>query len=54
MAAMFDPWHLPVLFGTGLVAGFVDSIAGGTGAVGLFALRRARAVVNLCRSCPVV
>ncbi len=30
---MFDPWHLPLLFGTGLVAGFVDSIAGGGGLI---------------------
>ncbi len=30
---MFEPWHLPLLFGTGLVAGFVDSIAGGGGLI---------------------
>src|SRR5437667_6495235 len=28
-------WHLPILFGTGLVAGFVDSIAGGGGLITL-------------------
>ncbi len=27
------PWHWPVLFGTGFVAGFVDSIAGGGGLI---------------------
>lgn len=32
---MIKPWHLPVLFGTGLVAGFVDSIAGGGGLITL-------------------
>ena len=30
---MIQPWHLPLLFGTGLVAGFVDSIAGGGGLI---------------------
>ena len=35
MAAMFKLWHLPLLFGTGLVAGFVDSIAGGGGLITL-------------------
>jgi len=30
---MIDLWHLPILFGTGLVAGFVDSIAGGGGLI---------------------
>ncbi len=30
---MFESWHLPLLFGTGLVAGFVDSIAGGGGLI---------------------
>jgi uncharacterized membrane protein YfcA len=30
---MFNPWHLPLLFGTGLAAGFVDSIAGGGGLI---------------------
>jgi uncharacterized membrane protein YfcA len=30
---MIHPWHLPLLFGTGLVAGFVDSIAGGGGLI---------------------
>jgi uncharacterized membrane protein YfcA len=30
---MIKPWHLPLLFGTGLVAGFVDSIAGGGGLI---------------------
>ena len=31
----FNPWQLPLLFGTGLVAGFVDSIAGGGGLITL-------------------
>jgi uncharacterized protein len=35
MAAMFNLWHLPLLFGTGLAAGFVDSIAGGGGLITL-------------------
>ena len=35
MAAMFKLWHLPLLFLTGLVAGFVDSIAGGGGLITL-------------------
>ena len=35
MAAMFKLWHLPLLLGTGLVAGFVDSIAGGGGLIKL-------------------
>ena len=35
MAAMFKLWHLPLLFGTGLVAGFVDAIAGGGGLITL-------------------
>src|SRR5205809_2485060 len=30
---MFAPWHFPLLFGTGLAAGFVDSIAGGGGLI---------------------
>jgi uncharacterized membrane protein YfcA len=30
---MIDLWRLPILFGTGLVAGFVDSIAGGGGLI---------------------
>jgi len=30
---MIEPWHLPLLFGTGWVAGFVDSIAGGGGLI---------------------
>jgi uncharacterized membrane protein YfcA len=30
---MFASWQLPLLFGTGLVAGFVDSIAGGGGLI---------------------
>lgn len=30
---MFKLWHLPLLFGTGLVAGFVDAIAGGGGLI---------------------
>jgi uncharacterized membrane protein YfcA len=32
---MVQPWHLPLLFGTGFVAGFVDSIAGGGGLITL-------------------
>lgn len=32
---MLESWHLPFLFGTGLVAGFVDSIAGGGGLITL-------------------
>ncbi len=32
---MTKPWRLPLLFGTGLVAGFVDSIAGGGGLITL-------------------
>jgi uncharacterized membrane protein YfcA len=32
---MFAPWQLPILFATGLVAGFVDSIAGGGGLITL-------------------
>src|SRR6266567_3834755 len=32
---MLQPWHWPLLFGTGLVAGFVDSIAGGGGLITL-------------------
>jgi len=32
---MFQLWQLPLLFGTGLVAGFVDSIAGGGGLITL-------------------
>ena len=35
MAAMFELWHMPPLFVTGLVAGFVDSIAGGGGLITL-------------------
>lgn len=31
MPGMFELWQLPLLFGTGLAAGFVDSIAGGGG-----------------------
>jgi len=30
---MIQHWHFPVLFATGLVAGFVDSIAGGGGLI---------------------
>src|SRR5262249_5000024 len=30
---MIEAWHLPLLFATGLVAGFVDSIAGGGGLI---------------------
>jgi hypothetical protein len=32
---MLKLWHLPLLFGTGLVAGFVDAIAGGGGLITL-------------------
>jgi hypothetical protein len=32
---MVQPWQLPLLFGTGLVAGFVDSVAGGGGLITL-------------------
>jgi uncharacterized membrane protein YfcA len=32
---MFRPWHFPLLFAAGLVAGFVDSIAGGGGLITL-------------------
>src|SRR5260370_38693835 len=32
---MLQAWHWPLLFGTGLVAGFVDSIAGGGGLITL-------------------
>ena len=32
---MVHPWHLPLLFATGLAAGFVDSIAGGGGLITL-------------------
>jgi hypothetical protein len=32
---MFEPWQLPLLFLTGLAAGFVDSIAGGGGLITL-------------------
>lgn len=32
---IFALWHLALLFGTGLVAGFVDSIAGGGGLIAL-------------------
>jgi uncharacterized membrane protein YfcA len=32
---MIEAWQLPLLFGTGLVAGFVDSIAGGGGLITL-------------------
>ena len=35
MTAPFTLWHLPLLFGTGLLAGFVDSIAGGGGLITL-------------------
>jgi len=30
---MIQPWHLPLLFATGAIAGFVDSIAGGGGLI---------------------
>jgi uncharacterized protein len=32
---MVQPWHWPLLFSTGLVAGFVDSVAGGGGLITL-------------------
>src|SRR6516164_8176349 len=32
---MVTAWRLPLLFGTGLAAGFVDSIAGGGGLLSL-------------------
>src|SRR6266498_453535 len=32
---MIEPWQLPLLFATGLAAGFVDSIAGGGGLIAL-------------------
>jgi uncharacterized protein len=32
---MFKLWHLPLLFLTGLIAGFVDSVAGGGGLITL-------------------
>src|SRR5688572_30589681 len=32
---MFEPWQLPLLFLTGMAAGFVDSIAGGGGLITL-------------------
>jgi len=32
---MFELWQLPLLFGTGLAAGFVDAIAGGGGLITL-------------------
>ena len=35
---MIEPWQLPILFAVGLVAGFVDSIAGGGGLIALPAL----------------
>ena len=35
VATMFKLWHLPLLFLVGLVAGFVDSIAGGGGLITL-------------------
>ena len=35
MTNMLDWWHLPLLFVTGLAAGFVDSIAGGGGMITL-------------------
>jgi uncharacterized membrane protein YfcA len=35
LSAMFNPWQLPLLFLAGLVAGFVDSIAGGGGLITL-------------------
>ena len=35
LAPMIVPWQLPLLFGTGLAAGFVDAIAGGGGMITL-------------------
>jgi uncharacterized protein len=35
VAAVFELWHMPFLFLTGLLAGFVDSIAGGGGLITL-------------------
>src|SRR5689334_13335371 len=32
-SGMLKPWHLPLLFVTGLAAGFVDSVAGGGGLI---------------------
>jgi len=32
---MVNAWHVPLLFATGVVAGFVDSIAGGGGLITL-------------------
>src|SRR5437763_16518845 len=32
---MIEPWQYTILFGTGLAAGFVDSIAGGGGLISL-------------------
>jgi hypothetical protein len=32
---MFATWQLSLIFGTGLIAGFVDSIAGGGGMISL-------------------
>ena len=33
IATMFKLWQFPLLLGTGLAAGFVDSIAGGGGLI---------------------
>lgn len=33
LRSVLSPWQYPLLFGTGLVAGFVDSIAGGGGLI---------------------
>ena len=35
MVKVIELWHLPLLFGTGVVAGFVDAIAGGGGLITL-------------------
>jgi len=35
---VIEPWQLPLLFGVGFAAGFVDSIAGGGGLIALPAL----------------
>ena len=43
---MIELWQLPLLFGTGLVAGFVDSIAGGGGLITLPVLLRLGAGPN--------
>lgn len=39
---MYKPWHWPLWFGTGFVAGFVDSVAGGGGLITLPVLLNAQ------------